>query len=73
MPHIRNPDRAESKIWTVDECAKYYLCLDNEVFEFRCSPTLLFDVNRQLCDKQQNVHNCDLTAGRYTVTTHFLN
>ncbi|XP_026321207.1 uncharacterized protein LOC113231216 [Hyposmocoma kahamanoa] len=58
----RNPDRAESKIWTVDECAKYYLCLDNEVFEFRCSPTLLFDVNRQLCDKQQNVHNCDLTA-----------
>lgn len=63
MPYFRNPDRAENKTWTVAECAKYYLCLDAEVFEFHCSPGLLFDVNRQLCDKQQNVHNCDLTAG----------
>nr|XP_004931841.2 chitin deacetylase 1 [Bombyx mori] len=58
----RNPDRAEETVWTSQECANYYLCLENEVFEFHCSPGLLFDVNRQLCDKQENVHNCDLTT-----------
>ncbi|CAB3253442.1 unnamed protein product [Arctia plantaginis] len=58
----RNPDRPENTIWTIDECAKYYLCLDGDVFEFHCSASLLFDVNRQLCDMQQNVHNCDLTT-----------
>ncbi|KAI5642093.1 low-density lipoprotein receptor domain class A domain-containing protein [Phthorimaea operculella] len=58
----RNPERPEDKTWTVEECAKYYLCLEGDVFEFRCSQGLLFDVNRQLCDMQQNVHNCDLTA-----------
>ncbi|KAJ0174591.1 hypothetical protein K1T71_009699 [Dendrolimus kikuchii] len=58
----RNPDRPETSMWTSDECAKYYLCLDREVFEFHCSPGLLFDVNRQLCDRQQNVHNCDITT-----------
>ncbi|XP_063386542.1 chitin deacetylase 1 [Cydia fagiglandana] len=58
----RNPDRTEEATWTNDECAKYYLCLQNEVFEFRCSPGLLFDVNRQLCDQAQNVHNCDVTT-----------
>ncbi|KAJ2945689.1 hypothetical protein O0L34_g527 [Tuta absoluta] len=61
----RNPERPEDKTWTVEECAKYYLCLEGDVFEFRCSQGLLFDVNRQLCDMQQNVHNCDLTAGMY--------
>lgn len=52
-------------MWTTDECAKYYLCLDGDVFEFHCSPGLMFDVNRQLCDMQQNVHNCDLTMGMF--------
>ncbi|XP_053610849.1 chitin deacetylase 1 isoform X1 [Plodia interpunctella] len=58
----RNPDRTEESTWNSDECAKYYLCLDGDVFEFHCSQDLLFDVNRQLCDKRQNVHNCDLTT-----------
>ncbi|KAL4711499.1 hypothetical protein ACJJTC_000515 [Scirpophaga incertulas] len=58
----RNPDRPESSIWTVDECAKYFLCVDKEVYEFRCSEGLLFDVNRQKCDKILNVYNCDVST-----------
>lgn len=50
-------------MWTFEECSKYYLCLEGDVFEFKCSQGLLFDVNRQLCDTQQNVHNCDVTTG----------
>lgn len=60
----RNPDRPVPKMWTNTECAKYYLCLDGEVFEFKCSVGLLFDVTRQICDFKQNVENCDITAGR---------
>lgn len=26
----RNPDRIETSIWTLNECAKYYLCLGNK-------------------------------------------
>lgn len=58
----RNPDRAAAKLWTNFECSKYYLCLDGEVFEFKCSIGLLFDVTRQICDFKQNVDNCDVTA-----------
>lgn len=58
----RNPDRTEKSIWTLNECAKYYLCLDNEVFEFKCSDGLLFDVTRQICDFKLNVDNCDVTS-----------
>lgn len=61
----RNPDRPTNKIWTNSECSKYYLCLDGEVFEFKCSVGLLFDVSRQICDFKQNVDNCDVTAGEY--------
>lgn len=59
----RNPDRKEGVMWTSDECSRYYLCLEGDVFDFQCSKGLLFDVNRQLCDMPQNVHNCDLTTG----------
>lgn len=45
------------------ECAKYYLCLEGEVFEFKCSVGLLFDVVRQICDFKANVDNCDVTSG----------
>lgn len=50
-------------MWSNAECTKYYLCLDKEVFEFKCSVGLLFDVVRQICDFKQNVDNCDITAG----------
>lgn len=59
----RSPDRPTHKIWSNTECSKYYLCLDGEVFEFKCSVGLLFDVMRQICDFKQNVDNCDITAG----------
>lgn len=36
---------------------------DNEVFEFKCSQGLLFDVSRQICDFKINVDNCDVTSG----------
>lgn len=58
----RNPDRPLHRIWSNIECAKYYLCLDGEVFEFQCSIGLLFDVRRQICDFKQNVDNCDITT-----------
>lgn len=38
---------------------------DNEVFEFKCSQGLLFDVSRQICDFKANVDNCDITSGIY--------
>ena len=59
----RNPERPIHKIWTSTECAKYFLCIDGEVFSFKCSEGLLFDVARQICDFKQNVDNCDVTAG----------
>lgn len=58
----RNPERDLKKSWSNYECSKYYLCLDGEVFEFKCSAGLLFDVTRQICDFKANVDNCDLTA-----------
>lgn len=61
----RNPERPTHKMWTNSECSKYYLCLDGEVFEFKCSVGLLFDVMRQICDFKQNVDNCDVTAGLF--------
>lgn len=51
------------KTWTNTECAKYFLCLEGEVFEFKCSVGLLFDVVRQICDFKANVDNCDVTSG----------
>lgn len=65
----RNPERPTHKMWTNAECSKYYLCLDGEVFEFKCSVGLLFDVMRQICDFKQNVDNCDVTAGLLAVCT----
>ncbi|XP_015592740.1 uncharacterized protein LOC107266605 isoform X2 [Cephus cinctus] len=56
----RNPKTPSHRVWATTECAKYYLCLDDEVFEFKCSQGLLFDVSRQICDFKGNVDNCDI-------------
>ncbi|XP_051176820.1 chitin deacetylase 1 isoform X1 [Leptopilina boulardi] len=56
----RNPNTPTHNVWTPSECGKYYLCLDNEVFEFKCSEGLLFDISRQMCDYKSNVDNCDV-------------
>nr|XP_023022120.1 uncharacterized protein LOC111510434 [Leptinotarsa decemlineata] len=58
----RDPERPAHKMWTMDECSRYFLCLEGEVFDFRCSVDLLFDVDRQICDFKVNVDNCDITA-----------
>ncbi|CAG5108914.1 Similar to CDA1: Chitin deacetylase 1 (Bombyx mori) [Cotesia congregata] len=60
----RNPNTLAHNVWSPNECAKYYLCLDNEVFEFKCSEGLLFDITRQICDFKANVENCDVTSER---------
>ncbi|XP_034947909.1 uncharacterized protein ChLD3 [Chelonus insularis] len=62
----RNPNTPTHNVWSPSECAKYYLCLDNEVFEFKCSDGLLFDVSRQICDFKANVDNCDVTSEQPT-------
>lgn len=64
----RNPDRHTHALWSYNECSKYYLCLDGDVFEFKCSVGLLFDVIRQICDFKQNVDNCDITARNFKYT-----
>ena len=46
----RNPNRDPAAIWATGVCSKYYLCIENEVFNFECSTGLNFDVNRQICD-----------------------
>jgi hypothetical protein len=38
---------------------------DGEVFGFKCSTGLLFDVNRQICDFKLNVDNCDVVTGEF--------
>ncbi|XP_012282378.1 uncharacterized protein LOC105700791 [Orussus abietinus] len=58
----RNPRTPTRSVWSPTECAKYYLCLDDEVFEFKCSEGLLFDVSRQICDFKANVENCDVIS-----------
>jgi len=43
---------------------------DGEVFGFKCSAGLLFDVNRQICDFKLNVDNCDVVAGELLSKEH---
>lgn len=38
--------------------------IENEVFEFKCSTGLLFDIVRQICDFKAKVDNCDVNTGK---------
>ncbi len=40
-----------------------FLIIENEVFEFKCSTGLLFDIVRQICDFKAKVDNCDVNTG----------
>jgi hypothetical protein len=40
---------------------------DGDVFEFKCSTGLFFDIQRQICDFKTNVHNCEMDYGEGTV------
>ncbi|KAL1495026.1 hypothetical protein ABEB36_010512 [Hypothenemus hampei] len=58
----RNPNplsRSYNFLWSSEECSKYYLCLEGEVFDFRCSTGLVFDVDKQICEVKVKVLNCD--------------
>ncbi|KAG0700094.1 MAM and LDL-receptor class A domain-containing protein 1 [Chionoecetes opilio] len=55
----RNPNANPEKLWSLGQCSKYYLCLDDEVYEFKCSVGLLFDISRQICDFKAKVFSCD--------------
>lgn len=50
----------------------FNLFTDNEVFEFKCSQGLLFDVTRQICDYKVNVDNCDVTLGTFLIKFQYV-
>jgi len=56
----RNPDMDKELAFRKKECAEYYLCVEDDVFPFKCSTGLTFDVKRQICDASEKVDNCDL-------------
>ena len=56
----RNPNREAANIWSTAICAKYYLCIENEIFAFTCSTGLNFDVNRQICAYKVNAERFNL-------------
>lgn len=62
----RNPNRDQEIMWSNTECAKYYLCIEGEVYHFTCSTGLSFDINKQICDFKNVVDNCDITAEETT-------
>jgi hypothetical protein len=47
------------------------LQIENEVFEFKCSTGLLFDIVRQICDFKAKVDNCDVNTGLSAFQIHF--
>jgi len=56
----RNPNSEKSLRWSKKICGEYYLCIEEEVFPFRCSTGLMFDIQRQICDRKAVVDNCDV-------------
>ena len=53
----RNPNGDPRLANRKKECAEYYLCIEDEVFPFKCSTGLKFDVRRQICDRADKVQN----------------
>ena len=53
----RNPNGDPRLANRKKECAEYYLCIEDEVFPFKCSTGLKFDVRRQICDRADKVGN----------------
>ena len=51
----RNPNGDPRLANRKKECAEYYLCIEEEVFPFKCSTGLKFDVRRQICDRADKV------------------
>ena len=47
----RNPATRKELAYRKKECAEYYLCIEGDVFPFKCSTGLTFDIRRQICDR----------------------
>ena len=62
----RNPNTPRELAFRKKECAEYYLCIESEVFPFKCSTGLTFDIKRQICDRSDTVDNCDVAVGELT-------
>ena len=58
----RNPNTPRDLAFRKKECAEYYLCIEGEVFPFKCSIGLTFDIKRQICDRSDTVDNCDVAV-----------
>lgn len=59
----RDPDRPRGEaMWSSSVCGKYYECQDGRAIGYKCSTGLLFDVERQVCDRRNAVLNCDLNS-----------
>jgi len=58
----RNPATPIELAFRKKECAQYYLCIEGEVFPFKCSTSLTFDIRRQICDRVEKVDNCDISS-----------
>merc|ERR1719412_1029176 len=58
----RNPNSEVSMRWSKKVCAEYYLCIEDEVFPFKCSTGLTFDIQKQICDRKDQVGNCDVIS-----------
>ena len=52
----RNPSTSIELAFRKKECAEYYLCIEGEVFPFKCSTGLTFDITRQICDRSVSSH-----------------
>ena len=57
--YYRNPDLARQNCYT------YYYCLGGTVFEYSCSGGLMFDIRQQICNFEDQVKNCNTTAGTF--------
>lgn len=55
--YYRNPDVSKQNCYT------YYYCLGGTVFEYSCSGGLMFDIRQQICNFEDQVKNCNTTAG----------
>ncbi|XP_023329724.1 uncharacterized protein LOC111702311 [Eurytemora carolleeae] len=62
----RDPSTSKDLQFRKKECAEYYLCIEGEVFDFKCSTGLKFDIRRQICDFTESVDNCDVIAEQTT-------
>jgi len=62
----RNPNMRLEHAFRKKECAEYYLCIEGDVFNFKCSTGLKFDIRKQICDFAETVDNCDTIAEKQT-------